>query len=80
MKPIRKIPGGLLVLGGCVAVFILVHAQETATPDPSLPALTAVEVMLQAPPGARHRSPPSRAHWRAGRFCENETGGFATEP
>jgi hypothetical protein len=45
MKSIRKIFGGLFI---GVAAFNFLHAQEAATPDQSVRALTDMDVMLQA--------------------------------
>jgi hypothetical protein len=42
MKPIRNILGGLLILGGFVALLNLLHAQEAATP------IQSGEVLLEA--------------------------------
>ena len=48
MKPIRNVPGGLLIISGLVAALNFLHAQEAAMPDQSIQTATATDAMLQA--------------------------------
>jgi hypothetical protein len=48
MKPIKKLLCGLFVLGGFVALFSLLHAQETDTSNQSIQMASDLDVMLQA--------------------------------
>jgi hypothetical protein len=78
MKLIKRMVSALLVGGGLMAGSNFVHAQETATPDDSLQAITDLDVMIQA---LESTTPlPATAAPNAGNFYSAQHAPNTEEP